>query len=118
MIRRPPRSTQGRTLFPYTTLFRSAIVGDDQPLHGDCSRVLMDLDFGYARAVPVIAFIKDARDTAAGGDAGLPNAGPRRRPAIPIRRFRRGLHHLDQTRIAQMTEPVLDRVGLDVCGDL
>src|SRR5216117_1698930 len=23
MIRRPPRSTQGRTLFPYTTLFRS-----------------------------------------------------------------------------------------------
>src|SRR5216117_4197834 len=27
MIRRPPRSTQGRTLFPYTTLFRSA--GDD-----------------------------------------------------------------------------------------
>src|SRR5213596_1610400 len=27
MIRRPPRSTQDRTLFPYTTLFRSA--GDD-----------------------------------------------------------------------------------------
>src|SRR5216117_1022740 len=25
MIRRPPRSTQGRTLFPYTTLFRSVI---------------------------------------------------------------------------------------------
>src|SRR5216117_4343246 len=24
MIRRPPRSTQGRTLFPYTTLFRSS----------------------------------------------------------------------------------------------
>ena len=23
MIRRPPRSTPGRTLFPYTTLFRS-----------------------------------------------------------------------------------------------
>src|SRR5213596_4168393 len=23
MVRRPPRSTQGRTLFPYTTLFRS-----------------------------------------------------------------------------------------------
>src|SRR5216117_810563 len=27
MIRRPPRSTQGRTLFPYTTLFRSNDVG-------------------------------------------------------------------------------------------
>src|SRR5216117_1577641 len=26
MIRRPPRSTQGRTLFPYTTLFRSLLV--------------------------------------------------------------------------------------------
>src|SRR5216117_407883 len=25
MIRRPPRSTQGRTLFPYTTLFRSGV---------------------------------------------------------------------------------------------
>src|SRR5216117_98836 len=26
MIRRPPRSTQGRTLFPYTTLFRSKML--------------------------------------------------------------------------------------------
>src|SRR5216117_2490254 len=26
MIRRPPRSTQGRTLFPYTTLFRSRLM--------------------------------------------------------------------------------------------
>src|SRR5216117_4474421 len=31
MIRRPPRSTQGRTLFPYTTLFRSHIgIGHEQ----------------------------------------------------------------------------------------
>src|SRR5216117_4296262 len=30
MIRRPPRSTQGRTLFPYTTLFRSELF---QPRH-------------------------------------------------------------------------------------
>src|SRR5213596_3507193 len=28
MIRRPPRSTQDRTLFPYTTLFRSSNVSD------------------------------------------------------------------------------------------
>src|SRR3546814_16180140 len=27
MIRRPPRSTRTDTLFPYTTLFRSAVVG-------------------------------------------------------------------------------------------
>src|SRR5216117_637828 len=26
MIPRPPRSTQGRTLFPYTTLFRSVVL--------------------------------------------------------------------------------------------
>src|SRR3546814_11235787 len=32
MIRRPPRSTRTDTLFPYTTLFRSAGQGDlDQP---------------------------------------------------------------------------------------
>src|SRR3546814_12096393 len=30
MIRRPPRSTRTDTLFPYTTLFRSAL-----PRHGD-----------------------------------------------------------------------------------
>src|SRR3546814_10059063 len=29
MIRRPPRSTRTDTLFPYTTLFRSAAVGAD-----------------------------------------------------------------------------------------
>src|SRR3546814_6867448 len=28
MIRRPPRSTRTDTLFPYTTLFRSGVVGD------------------------------------------------------------------------------------------
>src|SRR5216117_189420 len=43
MIRRPPRSTQGRTLFPYTTLFRSLhahprphICSDDPPHSGAC----------------------------------------------------------------------------------
>src|SRR3546814_3445423 len=29
MIRRPPRSTRTDTLFPYTTLFRSAVVGEE-----------------------------------------------------------------------------------------
>src|SRR3546814_1152586 len=31
MIRRPPRSTRTDTLFPYTTLFRSARVRERQP---------------------------------------------------------------------------------------
>src|SRR3546814_1166613 len=30
MIRRPPRSTRTDTLFPYTTLFRSALAGYEQ----------------------------------------------------------------------------------------
>src|SRR3546814_5770965 len=30
MIRRPPRSTRTDTLFPYTTLFRSGVLGDDR----------------------------------------------------------------------------------------
>src|SRR3546814_15988684 len=30
MIRRPPRSTRTDTLFPYTTLFRSADAGDER----------------------------------------------------------------------------------------
>src|SRR5213595_4015318 len=41
MIRRPPRSTQLRTLFPYTTLFRSALrhqLFDDH--HADLHRGL------------------------------------------------------------------------------
>src|SRR3546814_7715118 len=29
MVRRPPRSTRTDTLFPYTTLFRSALIGLD-----------------------------------------------------------------------------------------
>src|SRR3546814_7946666 len=29
MIRRPPRSTRTDTLFPYTTLFRSVVAGDE-----------------------------------------------------------------------------------------
>src|SRR3546814_11247773 len=39
MIRRPPRSTRTDTLFPYTTLFRSARVlrrkEQPEPVHGD-----------------------------------------------------------------------------------
>src|SRR3546814_15849104 len=34
MMRRPPRSTRTDTLFPYTTLFRSARFGDAWRRHG------------------------------------------------------------------------------------
>src|SRR5213082_4223996 len=34
MIRRPPRSTLCQTLFPYTTLFRSSVLGFDRFARG------------------------------------------------------------------------------------
>src|SRR3546814_5905167 len=37
MIRRPPRSTRTDTLFPYTTLFRSALFGEG--LHPNADRI-------------------------------------------------------------------------------
>src|SRR3546814_19428553 len=37
MIRRPPRSTRTDTLFPYTTLFRSPLLGGSSvDVHGPC----------------------------------------------------------------------------------
>src|SRR3546814_3054344 len=35
MIRRPPRSTLTDTLFPYTTLFRSVLHGDEEVVYAD-----------------------------------------------------------------------------------
>src|SRR3546814_10811197 len=46
MIRRPPRSTRTDTLFPYTTLFRSA-VDDRRPQPGG----LLDAGFGLVAEV-------------------------------------------------------------------
>src|SRR5213596_4405429 len=49
MIRRPPRSTQDRTLFPYTTLFRSdAGMGDGTVL----ARVMREMH----RRFPTVPF--------------------------------------------------------------
>jgi enamine deaminase RidA (YjgF/YER057c/UK114 family) len=53
MIRRPPRSTQPTTLFPYTTLFRSADIGR-------AYREVLGREFGVAMtAVQVAALIED-----------------------------------------------------------
>jgi len=46
MIRRPPRSTLKRTLFPYTTLFRSL------------SQVVLSLQLSFA-VVPLVMFTAD-----------------------------------------------------------
>ena len=41
MIRRPPRSTQAKTLFPYTTLFRSAL--PEEVLSAPRRELLLDI---------------------------------------------------------------------------
>src|SRR3546814_2368632 len=53
MIRRPPRSTRTDTLFPYTTLFRSAVI---RPFvagcipDGDLRRILAETYAGFEHA--------------------------------------------------------------------
>src|SRR2546429_2748139 len=57
MIRRPPRST----LFPYTTLFRSALSSARRPLRGHGHRVLREdrLGVGATLAQPHAAAVLD-----------------------------------------------------------
>src|SRR3712207_7774660 len=61
MIRRPPRST----LFPYTTLFRSADVKRLRDATGagmmDCKKALTESDGDYDKAVELLR-IKGAKD--------------------------------------------------------
>jgi hypothetical protein len=47
MIRRPPRSTQPTTLFPYTTLFRSAALAAAQLASREDSVVLRRIRAAY-----------------------------------------------------------------------
>src|SRR3546814_5514270 len=54
MIRRPPRSTRTDTLFPYTTLFRSAREAMAHPLHGPYG-LMFSLLVGILLNVPVRA---------------------------------------------------------------
>src|SRR3546814_11368570 len=66
MIRRPPRSTRTDTLFPYTTLFRSGVLGMSELLLGT------DLDArqrGYTESIsnagnPLMRLVNDALDLA------------------------------------------------------
>src|SRR3546814_21017098 len=43
MIRRPPRSTRTDTLFPYTTLFRSAAAAPRVALHTSMGEIVIEL---------------------------------------------------------------------------
>src|SRR6266853_2986625 len=59
MIRRPPRST----LFPYTTLFRSAVASAQVQMSPETSRRLHDLPKGDALATAQLAGIMAAKRT-------------------------------------------------------
>src|SRR3546814_18481833 len=60
MIRRPPRSTRTDSLFPYTTLFRSARGGGRSGDHGTrkdragpgCPRTMMTAPFSHDKNLP------------------------------------------------------------------
>src|SRR3546814_18895490 len=65
MVRRPPRSTRTDTLFPYTTLFRSA-------LHLDCRPVVFLL---FQQPHPVGDFRPAARQAEGGGRTPPPCGG-------------------------------------------
>src|SRR3546814_20252840 len=77
MIRRPPRSTRTDTLFPYTTLFRSA---ETRPRHDR-----------------LILHRKPGPGLRAGGPAGVSEMGQRDETAIP-----RLPHHLFPHRIGDV----------------
>src|SRR3546814_16840127 len=64
MIRLPPRSTRTDTLFPYTTLFRSVVVTEDDP------DLAVAIDPGSARRVTdrPIAVVHAVEEHAAVGD--------------------------------------------------
>src|SRR3546814_649940 len=63
MIRRPPRSTRTDTLFPYTTLFRSAPVDDFDALLAEVAASPDDHEKRFALAAGHVA--RGDRDAAA-----------------------------------------------------
>src|SRR3546814_2852031 len=69
MIRRPPRSTRTDTLFPYTTLFRSADIDRDGPYSRfpGYDRVSVVLSGGGVELVVEEADVDDVADVADAG---------------------------------------------------
>src|SRR3546814_1607190 len=74
MIRRPPRSTRTDTLFPYTTLFRSARSGRGRPSPGPCGR----------KAAPLLRPVRSP--SATDRNRPPPSRRPSRRAPAPVRR--------------------------------
>src|SRR3546814_11361987 len=66
MIRRPPRSTRTDTLFPYTTLFRSVGLADDEGFESQlqCGVGRAFHGSGLSRRMAKIMAVKQAGDAA------------------------------------------------------
>src|SRR3546814_2578204 len=73
MIRRPPRSTRTDTLFPYTTLFRSAVAPIDRDLTGP------DFAADRRRGIPAVAAAIGKARFHAIGHFGIEADGSRKR---------------------------------------
>src|SRR3546814_3991637 len=90
MIRRPPRSTRTDTLFPYTTLFRSA---------GAAAAARRRLA-GAAHRVEAVRALGDARHDLALGDAvaaaDFRIVGKRRNGGLRVRRAPRSEEHTSE----------------------
>src|SRR3546814_18859611 len=55
MIRRPPRSTRTDTLFPYTTLFRSALVSTRSSMTGSSGRDVREDGGVFVTCIAIVA---------------------------------------------------------------
>src|SRR3546814_17678416 len=89
MVRPPPRSTRTDTLFPYTTLFRSAMTFALSPWFGQqLTQVAVPISFAGAEAVDP-AFAKD-REQVMGG------------PFVDLERWRAEAPHARETLRAQL----------------
>src|SRR3546814_12446129 len=99
MILRPPRSTRTDTLFPYATLFRSAVEDDEIPVHLAArdpagAQIVGDLEKGIeqgadARAGIAIQFqrmILDPLGPKSGHDADVLNAVRDERRNLPAQK--------------------------------
>src|SRR3546814_2560522 len=85
MLRRPPRSTRTDTLFPYTTLFRSA--------HGGGGLKRAAIEAQSARPSAQIAIVRDTERTAVNRSAARVGVGARQHEGTEI-----GLHQFGGAR--------------------
>src|SRR3546814_3059241 len=76
MLRRPPRSTRTDTLFPYTTLFRSA--------HGGGGLKRAAIEAQSARPSAQIAIVRDTERTAVNRSAARVGVGARQHEGTEI----------------------------------